>query len=101
MDADDVEDLLFGPEDSQEYLGDAISDISDDDMLDFQEDDEATLWDLEDIPVSTPATVYDPVEYEDVQDTARQPSHQEDSSQAVVRTARDRYGANHHERSLS
>jgi hypothetical protein len=94
MDADDAEDLLFGPEDSQEYLGDATSDIPDDDMLDFREDDEATLWDLEDNP---PATVYDPVEYDNVQDVERQSPDREDSSQGVVRTARDRYVVNHHE----
>ena len=53
MDNDDIEDMLFGPEVSHHNLENSGNDlpddeILDDDLLDYADDDETNLWDVED-----------------------------------------------------
>jgi hypothetical protein len=69
---DDIEDMLFGTDASHDYFQDASED-SDDDMLDDGDDDELNLWDVEDSPLLTPATIDNEVEEQiDVLETATQ-----------------------------
>jgi hypothetical protein len=87
MDAEDVEDMLFGLDASQDDLEEAASDISDEDMLDGAEADEETLWDLENDAVLTPATSDCRMECGNMDD---QCPGEKETSHPVVRTIRDR-----------
>jgi meiotic recombination protein SPO11 len=49
----DIEDMLFGP-DALCNNHDFASDVSEDEILDDAEDDEPSLWDLQDGPLLTP-----------------------------------------------
>jgi hypothetical protein len=48
MDVDEIEDMLFGLDASHGDLGAALSDNSDDDVLENLDDDEEILWDQTD-----------------------------------------------------
>jgi hypothetical protein len=61
MNADDIEDMLFGLDASQDYPDDATDD-SEDEMLGAVDDEELTLWDVENSPLLMPATTDHEVE---------------------------------------
>jgi hypothetical protein len=51
MDTNDIEEMLFARDVSHEFLEDAASDVSEDEMLDGADDEELILWGLEDSPM--------------------------------------------------
>jgi hypothetical protein len=90
MDAEDIEDMLFGLDASQDDLDGAASDISDEYMLDDAEGDEETLWDLENDAVLTPATSDCQMECDDVRNMDDRRLEERKPTQIDVRTLRDR-----------
>jgi meiotic recombination protein SPO11 len=92
MKVDNLEDMLFGlttPTDCPDYPG---SEISEDVMLDDQEDDDSILWESQESPLLTPVgTDYLPEEYISDDGTNAQDREQTRPSTAVVRAARDRF----------
>jgi hypothetical protein len=61
MDTDGIEDMLFGIDSSQDDF-EGLSDSSVDEMLDDADDDEPSLWDMDDSPLLTPTTTGNDVE---------------------------------------
>jgi hypothetical protein len=62
MESDDLEDMLFGLEASQGSFEDAISDFSDDEMLDAPDEEELILWETQEDSLLTPTSIDQQVE---------------------------------------
>jgi meiotic recombination protein SPO11 len=92
MDINNFEDMLFGlttPTDCPDYPG---SEISEDDMLDDQEDDDSILWGSQESTLLTPVgTDYKPEEVIRDDGINAQDREQTRTSTAIVRAARDRF----------
>jgi meiotic recombination protein SPO11 len=93
VDADNVEDMLFGLACPPESFQDATNYASEDEMLDDPDDDENILWDLQDSPRLKPViTDYQGGEYIDHDNAmSRLPEINEPTFAQTTQPSRDRY----------
>lgn len=96
MDADELEDMLFGDAGPAESSQDTIGYASEDEMLDDLDDDEHVLWDIPHSPVLMPVTTdYQEDEQIDHDNTtASLPPTKSSSIVHSSRASRDRYSFN-------
>jgi len=90
MDASDIEDMLFGLDDSQDALEDISSDLSDEDMLGDAENEQETLWDLDNDAVLTPATSDCEMDDGDAKEVEEQLLEEEEPPKHPLPAIRDR-----------
>jgi hypothetical protein len=91
MDADDIEEMLFGRDALQDLLEDATDDMLEDQLLDDSDDDEP-LWELDDSPMLMTANNIDhEVERHIDLDTTGPPSEKQPPVDSSMLSVRDRY----------
>jgi hypothetical protein len=91
MDADEVEDMLFGRDGSPDFFEGALNGESEDEMLDCADDYDAS-WELEDSPMLTPATTDHEFELESHTDlNTTGPRSPKSPAGCVLPPVRDRY----------
>ncbi|KAH4155448.1 hypothetical protein HBH43_212630 [Parastagonospora nodorum] len=91
MDADDIEDLLFGAGTSPALFDEIASDSSKDELLDEADIGELNLWHSDDSPLLMPAHTDQEVdEYMGLTTVQQQPASKEQCASGSIRPARDR-----------
>jgi len=91
MDADDIEDLLFGARVSPALFDDIASDISEDELLDEADVDELNPWHGADSPLLMPAYADPEVEeYMDLTTAQQPPASKKQCAPGSTQSARDR-----------
>jgi hypothetical protein len=89
MDADNIEEMLFGRDASHDFLEVATDDVLEDELLDNAEEDEP-LWELEDSPMLMAANIDHEVERH-IDLTATLLSQNQPPADSSTPSVRDRY----------
>jgi hypothetical protein len=94
MDADDIEEMLFGRDASQDFLEDATDDMLEDQLLDDSDDDEP-LWELDgNLMIMAANNTDHEVERHINLNTTKLPSQRQPPADSSMPLVRDRYFLN-------